>query len=101
MGFSLVAGSGDYSLVARRRLFIVVASRVVEHRALGLQASGVEVHGLSCPATCGIFLDQGPPAFLTWATTEVSHMYSYPQGWIVFCGPDPNSVWKNFFKKII
>ena len=72
MGFSLVARSGDYSLVAMRRLFIVVASRVVEHRALGLQASGVEVHGLSCPATCGIFLDQGPPAFLTTGPPQKS-----------------------------
>lgn len=65
MGFSLVAGSGDYSLVAMHGLFIVVAPRVVEDGALGLQASGAAVHGLSCPATCGIFLDQGSPAFLT------------------------------------
>ena len=30
-GFSLIAGSGDYSLVAVRGLLIVVASLVVEH----------------------------------------------------------------------
>lgn len=53
--FSLVAGSGDYSLVAMHGLFIVVAPCVVEDGALGLQASGAAVHGLSCPATCGIW----------------------------------------------
>ena len=59
-GFSLVAVSGDYSLVAMPGLFIVVASLVVEHGFLGLQVLGAAVHGLSCPAARGIFLDQGP-----------------------------------------
>ena len=44
----------------------------------------------------------GTPCILNHCTTtEVSHMYSYLQGWIVLCGPDPNLIWKNFFKKII
>ena len=43
--------------VAVLRLLIVVASLVVEH---GLWSMGpvVVAHGLICPLTCGIFLDQ-------------------------------------------
>ena len=37
MGFSLVAASGGYSLVARHGLLIAVASVIVEH---GLQGTG-------------------------------------------------------------
>ena len=70
-GFSLVADSGGYSLVAVRRLLIAVASLVVEHRLQSMQAqqlwlqdsrgSGSEVvaHGRSCSTACGIFPDQG------------------------------------------
>ena len=36
-GLSLVAASGDYSLVAMHGLLVVVASFVMEHRFLGLQ----------------------------------------------------------------
>ena len=39
-------GERGYFLVVVRKLLIPVASLVV-------------AHGLSCPATCGIFLDQG------------------------------------------
>ena len=48
-GFSLVAASGSYSLVAVHGLFIAVASLVVEHRLSGAWASGVVALGLrSC-----------------------------------------------------
>ena len=43
-GLSLVAASG------------AVASLATEHRLKSAQASVVVVHGLSCPAACGIFV---------------------------------------------
>ena len=57
-GFSLVVASGGYSLVAVHGLLIAVASLFVVQ---GLQSSGsvVVTHRLSCPATCGILLDEG------------------------------------------
>ena len=42
-GFSLVAVSRGYSLVAVHGLFIAVASLVAEHRLLGVWASAVVV----------------------------------------------------------
>ena len=57
-GLSLVVASGDYSLVAVRRLLIAVAYLVAEHRLQGVQASVVVVHGLACPMACGIFPGQ-------------------------------------------
>ena len=68
-GFSLVAATKGCSLVAVRRLLIMVASLVAEHRLLIMVASLVAehrlvgsgsivvVHGLSCSTACGIFLD--------------------------------------------
>ena len=49
--------SGAHTLVAVRGL-IAVASLVMEYR-LKSAGSAVVVHGLSCPAACGIFPDQG------------------------------------------
>ena len=47
------------SVAEHRRLLIVVTSSVVEHRLyLGPPGSVVVVPGLSCPAACGMFLDQ-------------------------------------------
>ena len=64
---SLVAASGGCSLVTVLGLRIVVASLVVEHGLQRAWASVVVVHGLSCPVTCGIFLDQGlNPCPLPW-----------------------------------
>ena len=61
---SLVLVSKGYSLVAVWGLLIVVASPVVEHRLYG---TGASVYGPSCPAACGIFLDQGlNPCPLLW-----------------------------------
>ena len=40
-------------------LLIAVASLVAEHGFLGMRASVVVAHGLSCSAACGIFPDQG------------------------------------------
>ena len=40
-------------------LLTAAMSLVDEHRLLGMGASVVVVHGLSCPAACGIFPDQG------------------------------------------
>ena len=59
----LVAVSGGYFLVMVHRLLIVVASVVVGR---GLQSAGsvVVVHGFSCSAACGIFLDQGSNPYL-------------------------------------
>ena len=42
------------------RLLIAVASLVVEQTGSRRGASEVAAHGLSCPAACGIFLDQIP-----------------------------------------
>ena len=46
------------SLVAVCGLLTAVASPGAEHGLQGPQASVVVVHGLSCPAACGIFPDQ-------------------------------------------
>ena len=46
MGFSLVAASEGYYLVVVCRVFIVVASLIVEHELLGMQASAAEARGL-------------------------------------------------------
>ena len=46
MGFSLVAGSRDYTLVLVHRLLIEVASLVVKHGLQGTQAPVVAVPGL-------------------------------------------------------
>ena len=65
--FSLVAASGGDSLVAMCGLLIAAASLIAEPRLWSTWASLVEVHGLSCPAACGIFLDQGlNPGLLPW-----------------------------------
>ena len=45
--FSLVAGSGDFSLVAVRKLLIVVASFVAERGLKGMRASVAAACGLS------------------------------------------------------
>ena len=78
VGFSLVVKSGDHCLVAVGGLLIAVASLVAELRlqARGLNSCGLRalhcrlsnvVQGLSCPAACGIFLDQGSnPCPLHW-----------------------------------
>ena len=67
LGFSLVAVSGDYSVVVALGFLIAVASLVTEHdsRAPGLRelqllgskgAGSVTVaRGPSCSAACGIF----------------------------------------------
>ena len=71
---SLDAASRSYSPVAVYRHLIAVASLFGKH---GLQGSGFNscgactsvavVHRLSCPTTCGIFLDQGLNLFsLCW-----------------------------------
>ena len=65
--FSLVAASGGDSLVAICGLLIAAASLIAEPRLWSTWASLVEVHGLSCPAACGIFLGQGlNPGLLPW-----------------------------------
>ena len=53
-GLSLVAACGSYSLVSVRGLLIVLASLIAE-QGLGMWASVVVAHGLSCPEACGIF----------------------------------------------
>ena len=60
-----------HSLVEVCGLLAVVASLVAEYqpRSCGSQVTGsvVVVHGLSCSAACGIFLDQGwNPCLLHW-----------------------------------
>ena len=57
-GFSLVAATKGCSLVAVRRLHMMVASLVAEYRLAG-RGSIVVTHGLSCSTACGIFPDQG------------------------------------------
>ena len=57
LGLSLAAVSGSCSPVVVHRLLTAVASPAVKH---GLLSSGsvLVALGLSCPAACGIFLDQ-------------------------------------------
>ena len=57
LGLSLVAVSGGYSLVSVYGLLSAMVSLVAEHQVwlLGLQASIVAVHKLSCSMACGIF----------------------------------------------
>ena len=50
MGFCLVVASKGCPLIVVHRFLIAVASLVLQHRTLGMQASAVEAHGLS---TCG------------------------------------------------
>ena len=52
---SLVAASGDYSLLAMRRLLTAVVSLVADHKSVG---SAVVVHRLKRLAACVIFPDQ-------------------------------------------
>ena len=93
LGFSLVAVSGDYSVVVALGFLIAVASLVTEHdsRVPGLRelqllgskgAGSVTVAcGPSCSAACGIFSDQGlnlcllhwqvdPSPLNTWETQK-------------------------------
>ena len=55
----LVAASSSYSLVAVHRLLILVAPLVAKHDLYRAQALVAVAHRLSCPAACGILLDQG------------------------------------------
>ena len=71
LGLALVAASEGCSLVAVHGLLTVLASLIAEHGLLYTWASVVAanrlrslgtlvvVPGLSCPAACGIFPDQG------------------------------------------
>ena len=66
-GFSLVAVGWGYSPVAVPGLLIVMASLVTEHALYHTWTSVVVIHGPSCSAACGIFLDQGSnPCLLHW-----------------------------------
>ena len=58
-GLSLVAESRGYSLVVVCRFRAAMASLISVHGLEGLPASVVAGLGFSCPAACGIFLDQG------------------------------------------
>ena len=61
----LAAVSEGYSLVVVHTLLAAVAS-LVEHMLWNV-GSGVVAHGLSCPAECGVFLDQRwNPCLLHW-----------------------------------
>ena len=81
-----VVASGGNSSAAHRWLLIVVTSSVAEHRLyLGPPGSVVVVPGLSCPAACGMFLDQESnlcPHFSRqilnpWTTREVPMKHFY------------------------
>ena len=72
-GFSLVAASGDYSLVAVASLVaglygtqasVVAACGLICGSWLYTTGSLVVTHELSCSKACGIFLDQGSNLFL-------------------------------------
>ena len=66
-GLSPAVVSVGYSLVVVKYWLLIDMSSLVENKALGVQASVVVVHGLTCPPACGIFLDQGfNPCPLHW-----------------------------------
>ena len=83
MGFSLVAASGDPSLVAVRRLLVAVASLVergLSGRA-GVSSGGprLESTGAYCSSTCGTVPDQeSVPCLLNWqvGSLPLSHQGS-------------------------
>ena len=54
MGFSLVVPRRDYPLVAVLRLFIALASLIVEHRLLGEQAPVVAVPRLESTGSIAV-----------------------------------------------
>ena len=66
-GFSLVAVSGGYSVVAVYELLIAVASLALEHRFKELRLQQLQLPGsraqdqftISCSSACGILPDQG------------------------------------------
>ena len=101
MGFSLVATNGGYSLGAVLRLRTAVASLVVERRlhSCGSQALehtfSIEVHGLSCSAARGIFLDQGSNlCLLHWQVNSLPPSHWEAPG-LVLTGKYLLSVWMN------
>ena len=66
-GLSLAARSRGYSLGVMCVLLTAVASPISEHGLSGVRSSAVVVHGLSCPAGCGILLGQrSNPCSLYW-----------------------------------
>ena len=73
LGFSLVSGSGGYSLLVVHGLHVEVASLVADH---GLQSTGsaLVVHRLSCSKACGIFLDQGSNPWLLYSQVILYHL---------------------------
>ena len=95
-GFSLVAASGDFSLVVVHGLLLLLS---MCSGAGGLQedsGSIVMAHGLSCSEACGILPDQGLNAcplhwqvdFIHYATREVLHhtcLDFFPRSWHKTC----------------
>ena len=59
--------SVGYSLVVVKYWLLIDMSSLVENKALGVQASVVVVHGLTCPPACGIFPERGlNPRTMPW-----------------------------------
>ena len=84
-----------------KKLLIPVASLVAEHRLQGTRASVVVapgllntgsvlvVHGLSCPAACGIFPDQGSnPCLLHWQAESLALSQEGVPTFIYFAGEE-------------
>jgi len=69
------------SLVVGCRLLVAVVSLVTKHELLGVWASVDVAHGLSYPAACGIFLDQG------WNPSVTPEL----AGGFLTCGPPGRS----------
>ena len=106
-GFSLVAVSGDCALGVVCGLLIAAAALVAGHWLQGtglqqlwhIQSTGSVdvVHGRSCPAACGIFLDQGSnPCLLHWPVDSLPLSCQESSGYIFechYCGDTTGIQW--------
>ena len=87
-GLSLVAASGDHSVVVVQGFPIAVAS-LVEHRFLGMWASWLQsvgsvvvTLGLSYPMACEIFLEQVNLCLLHWQADSLPLSHQGSPFWI-------------------
>ena len=101
-GFSPVAASGGHSSSRRAG---PSPSRPLLLRSRGSRRAGsvVVVHGLSCSAACGIFLDQGPnPRSLHWQADSQPLCHQGSPHLVLMRAVDKHgTVWLTSFRDIL